>query len=90
MVSGILENVAINPPALESMVHGYFNQQHGRTVVPIRLLNDTKTKCEGISTQTLDRNIHPENYVYSAIKSLNYPPVSSKKCTKWINNDVIY
>ena len=45
MVSCILENVAVNPPALKSMVHGYFNQQDVRTVVPIRLLNDTETRC---------------------------------------------
>ena len=29
-----------------------------------------------------------ENYVYLAIKLLNYPSISSKKCTIWINNDV--
>ena len=82
----ILHNVAIFPPALESVLHAA--KKPGKSSAPISLLNDAETNCKDINSEALYNHMESGDYIYKAIKLINYKPVSSKKCTKWINNDV--
>jgi len=81
----ILRNVAVNPTALESLMHGA--EEPGRSAVPVRQLNDAETYCEDININTLDSFMESGDYINLAIRSLRHSPTSSKGCTKWINND---
>ncbi len=87
MVACILQNVAIRPTYMASMIHSVIKTRKKKKA-PISLLHDADTKCDGMNSVHLENHIEKSSYIYSAIKSLKRSSIPSRLCQKWIQNNV--